>query len=72
VGFTLVGLQEKAWFGVDVYIFTKLIQEPKEENFLFLRPSDASTIVNSFRFIKKYHCPTVPLLLLNVVMTMGQ
>jgi GNAT superfamily N-acetyltransferase len=35
VGFTLVGLQEKAWFGVDVYIFTKLIQEPKEENFLF-------------------------------------
>lgn len=32
--FTCVGLWEKSWFGVDQYVFVKLLQEPKEENFL--------------------------------------
>lgn len=32
--FELSGLHKKAWYGTDDYIFTKLIQEPKEENYL--------------------------------------
>lgn len=34
VGFKLVGLHEKSWFGNDEYIFSKVIQNPVEENFL--------------------------------------
>lgn len=34
VGFVQVGLQKKGAFGTDNYIYYKLIQEPKEENFL--------------------------------------
>lgn len=34
VGYKWVGNMEKAWFGQDHHIFTKLIQEPKEENYL--------------------------------------
>lgn len=33
-GFKLSGKFEKAWFGETDYIMSKLIQEPKEENFL--------------------------------------
>lgn len=34
LGFELLGLWSRSWFGGDVYIFTKLIQEPREENYL--------------------------------------
>lgn len=34
MGFEVSGLHKKGWFGSDEYILTKLIQEPKEENFL--------------------------------------
>jgi GNAT superfamily N-acetyltransferase len=34
LGYELVGLYKKAWFGADYYLFVKTIQEPKEENFL--------------------------------------
>lgn len=33
-GFELSGVHKKGWFGSDDYMLTKLIQEPKEENFL--------------------------------------
>lgn len=33
MGFDLIGLYKKAWYGADEYLFSKLIQEPKEENF---------------------------------------
>ncbi len=33
-GFEIAGLMKKGWFGSDDYIFTKLLQEPKEENYL--------------------------------------
>lgn len=34
VGFKWVGNMEKAWFGQDHHILTKLIQKPTEENYL--------------------------------------
>lgn len=34
LGFTKAGLMKNSWFGTDDYVLTKLIQEPKEENFL--------------------------------------
>jgi len=34
LGFQDVGIFRKAWFGLDDHIFTKLIAEPKEANFL--------------------------------------
>lgn len=34
MGFTLLGHWENSWFNFDNYVFTKLIQEPKEENYL--------------------------------------
>ncbi len=33
-GYELVGLDKKGYYGVDHYILKKLIQEPKEENYL--------------------------------------
>ncbi len=33
-GFTFIGLIPKSWFGSDHYLFHKIIQEPKEENYL--------------------------------------
>lgn len=33
-GFELVGLHKQAWYGSDDYLFIKILQEPKEENFL--------------------------------------
>lgn len=34
LGFTEVGIFKKGWFGLDDHVLTKLIQEPREENFL--------------------------------------
>ena len=34
LGYKVIGFDEKSWFGASGYILTKLIQEPKEENFL--------------------------------------
>ncbi len=34
MGFEMVGFHKKSWFGNDEFIFSKIIQEPKEENFL--------------------------------------
>ncbi len=34
MGFKEVGFLEKGYFGTSNYIFFKVIQEPKEENFL--------------------------------------
>ncbi len=34
MGFKLIGLHAKGWFGQDEYIFSKIIAEPKEENYL--------------------------------------
>ncbi len=33
-GFELIGMYKKSWYGLDKYIMSKLIQEPREENFL--------------------------------------
>ena len=33
-GFKRTGLLPKAWLGKDTYIFTKLIQKPREKNYL--------------------------------------
>ena len=33
-GFYLVGSFSKGWFGKDTYIFTKIIQNPREKNYL--------------------------------------
>lgn len=33
-GYEIIGLDEKSYFGLDTYIMKKLLQEPKEENFL--------------------------------------
>lgn len=33
-GYSVIGLDKKGYFGTDNYIMTKIIQEPKEENFL--------------------------------------
>lgn len=34
LGFTQAGLMKNSWFGSDDYVLTKLIQKPREENFL--------------------------------------
>ncbi|MBI1919288.1 GNAT family N-acetyltransferase [Candidatus Microgenomates bacterium] len=34
LGYKIIGFDEKSYFGQDCYIFKKIIQEPKEENFL--------------------------------------
>ncbi len=34
MGFKLIGLDEKGYFGSDNYIFAKIIQEPNEENII--------------------------------------
>ena len=33
-GYSVLGFDEKGYFGVDNYIMKKVIQEPKEKNFL--------------------------------------
>jgi hypothetical protein len=34
VGYEWVGVMKKSWFGQDHHVFTKLLSEPVEENFL--------------------------------------
>jgi GNAT superfamily N-acetyltransferase len=34
VGFSKIGFWKKSWFGNDMYLFAKTIQEPREENYL--------------------------------------
>lgn len=38
MGFTSIGVMEKAWYGNSVNVFTKLLQEPKEDHFLSKQP----------------------------------
>jgi len=33
MGFRLVGLEKKSYYGLDEYVFQKTIAQPKEENF---------------------------------------